>query len=473
MRSMLSRPFLVALLLLGACDLDGGGDPLLGAEGVAPTTASGVTVAAPSIFAEAVGSYRSSPEGSDFDAIDSNTRGYVAVGPCGTAGYVFRALEDAAGSKKYSLRYREVATDGATTETTLVEQSSPLAFEWSLVFDGECRPHVFRVADDHYERWTREAGADAFTTTDVLDDLEMVFGTVTRIDHHAAVRGHDGAVHVFFEIWVDGQSKFLHAIEVPAGWDYETTGFEQADIWEYFGFAVDAEGVPHTAYRFDRHLGYARLEGGSWQHEDVALRADFDDEPALMGSIAVGPGSTAAPHIAATYAHRSLTGSFQRTQLRYSWRDDIGGWHTQILVQDSDRYAGGDGTQFTGWDPHITVDAGGHPHVAFSDLASWHAPLPDSDPPINANDYLGGQIRYIYRDGDAGAAWSLATLFEQLGQTESPNPLHGLSHPTVAVAGDGRTAHVIGMERVIQGPTALYSNEQTTTYRGLYFRATR
>ena len=390
----------------------------------------------------------------NYQQLGSNTRGHMQHNACGTLGLLYRKTDLDRKAAAFSLVLYENGASGTTSQTvyTADYEYQLGGFNWSLVYDAQCRPSVIRLNEKQYFRHTRDGDAWQQETLDL--GLEAALGkSVTGVNHLAALADKDGVTHLLMGVTTsDGVSRVVHAVEGQDGFTLTMAEEMDSDIWEVFSFAIDDNGGIHSAYKKDRHLYYARLEGGTWTREPVILRANFDTEAAWNASLALTP--TGEPVIASTYIQRVETGSFSYAELRYNTRAKGGAWHSQTILTKSDGYAGGDGVKYTGDDPCLVFDGQGRAHLAFNDMASWHAE--------NGNDYLSGQVRYGYNGGDG---WQFFTVVAQQGQSQSPNPLHDFIHPTLAVSWDGDTLYFAGVERVIEGPTLAFDPGVTVQRR--------
>lgn len=461
--------FLILIPAMVAC---GGRSPIA----VPGSTEVGVTFTRS--INEVTGNDRSGPDESKYDPINSNTRGYLGVSTCGTLGLIYRKVVDDGGFKQ-GMAYYGVDADGTGTESLLgeMQNGSSLEFNWSLVFDGDCAPHVYQAGDGGYRHWSMEGSA--WTSEDLDLGLETVLGeSPDSLTHLFGERAPDGNIHLIFETWVDGGRRLLHAVESGGTWTVDSIPTLQDTmpdpdmknfLWRFYDFAVDSSGGVHVGFNWDRHLYYGKLEGGTWRTEAVRQRDNFDQEAAVTASLALDPGGR--PHIAATFAQRATTGSWRYMDLRYYQRLADGSWSGEILVTQADGYVGGDGNRFTGYDPHLVFDGQGRAHIVFNDVSSWHFWLTDDFDPesVHANDHIFGQLRYLFHNG---AGWEWYTLVSQPGQNESPQPLHDMPNPTIAVSADGGTLAFAAVERLIQGTTFRFDTMVEMTYKMVVTRAT-
>lgn len=469
---MYKYPSFLLVLMLGVVACGGSRT-----QTAAPGTTE-VTVGFTKVLNTVSGNDRSGPEDSKYDAIDSNTRGYLRLSSCGTIGLMYRKLDKDGDTQRTSLAYYGVDAAGAGAEQILATENSwsSLKLNGSLAFDADCAPHVFRASDDTYSHWSMDGGN--WVSEDLDLGLEALLGdTPSNITHLYGDRAPDGKVHLIFEAWAQGDKRLIHATDNGGTWSAVTLPTLQDTmpdpnmkdfLWRFYDFAVDAGGGVHVGFNWDRHLYYGKLAGGAWQPEAVKERSGFDQEAAVGASLAVGPDGR--PAIAATFAQRVSTGSWEYMDLRYYERSEGGSWSDEILVTEADGYVGGDGNYYTGYDPHLVFDGEGRAHIAFNDLSSWHFLLTDDFSPdaVNANDYLGGQVRYVFHNG---GAWEYYTLYEQPGQSASPNPLEDLPHPTIAVSANGGLLALAGMERIIHGTTLRFDTTVDVDYSMILMRA--
>jgi len=461
----------IAIMAMGivACGPAGSGNsPSASPGGTEVTTSLTETIH------EVTGDDRSGPDNSDYDSLNSNTRGYLRLSKCGTLGLVFRKVEDNNGSWQTKLAYYEIDASGTgTTQDIEIITGDYWAkmFNWSLVFDEECEPHVYWARDGVYQHWTRN-GSD-WSVEDLPLDLEGLLGEKpNRVEHFFGGMGLDDKLHLIFRVYLSvGEGGFVHAVRDGGTWTATEIPFIATEfMWRFFDFVVDSQGDLHLGYNEDRHLYYAKLVNGAWQSEAVAKRGNFDQEAAVTATIALGPGDR--PSIASTFAQRATTGSWQWMELRYYEQRDDGSWSNDTLITRADGYSGTDGNKYTGYDPHMVFDAQGRAHVAFNDVSNWHFLWYDEwepdEPPINTNDYMGGQVRYLIRND---GRWKWYTLYTQQGQTESANPLHDMPYPSIAVSPDGGDIAFAAMERVVHGTTLRFDLGVEVDYKAVVLRA--
>ena len=114
-----------------------------------------------------------------------------------------------------------------------------------------------------------------------------------------------------------------------------------------------------------------------------------------------------------------------------------GTWSSELVADQADGYVGGDGNHYAGAQVQLFFDAYGQPYITFNDLASWH---------ITYNYTAVGQIRYAIK---ACGQWVDKTIFQQDGQTASPNPIHECLIPTMVLGADHQTMVFACAERTI------------------------
>lgn len=309
----------------------------------------------------------------------------------------------------------------------------------SLFYDDSCQPVIIEAGSGSFVEHQNDG--TAWTSTTVLDpDVDLVDEGVDWISHVASELGRDGLWHVFALGQGGDETKLVHGSRSPAAegsWTFEVLDLpESTDIDD---LAVDSAGALHLVYRntqypcdpCDLSLYYARRPAdGDWSTAVVqpGRWGDPNDELAREATIAVNPEDQ--PFIAAQFQTRVVTGSLTSTVLRVYGLvgDEFCG---EDVAVESDGYAGSDGIEFTGSNPALEIDDTGRLHVLFADLSAWHT----SD---GAN-AIPGQLRYAIR---AGSTWQVETLIEQPGQTDSNNPLQGMSAPSLALASDGSSAFI-------------------------------
>ena len=469
----------------------GGGDGGGGSDdmGGGPQVTSQVDVIENTAVDEQVGQGRNGPGTSQFDQLDSNRSGYLAQSSCGTVGLLYRDYSLDEDPDSWGLVFFERATDGTTTtEVVMSEDGSPSGFSWSLLYDADCDPVVVWQDGEGYTEYTR--GDDAWEGTEHAIDVAGLFGDDSGwVDHHSAFVGADGALHLF-AFCINGESyNVIHGVRGDAGWQFSgSDDVDAAEVdeeplldvpsdinpaylpdltWETYQYAVDASGTVHAVFSLNRHLYWGRLAAGAWTGEAVQMRPinessglhDWDKDAAGAASLALD--SSGEPAVAAIFKERVVTGSLRDAELRYYRRTGAGSWTMATVATEADGYVGGDGNKYTGDTPSLVFDGNDHPHIAFNDIASWH-----NDNGWNETE--SGQLRYALHNGNN---WETHTLFVQPGQTESPNPLQDFIHPSIAVTSDGRGLYFAGMERVIDGPSLIYDNDVSVTYRGRFFCA--
>jgi hypothetical protein len=324
-----------------------------------------------------------------------------------------------------------------------------------LHYDDACAPHVVAYDSDGYTHWVREG---AFWTEHSIDLSQFVGG----FWHLGSTWGEDGRLHLFTTVYNDDFTAFqgvFHATFEQGAWSTELLEPIEADDDEWragLDLLVVADGTIHVLYSRNRHLAYARTDGAGWLRETIREREVFDHEPAWGGSLALD--AAGVPHVVATEADRRTTGSL--IEVRLIWHTRAGGtWSGQTVLAESDGYAGGDGTNYTGLQPFLVFDAAGVAHIVFTDLASWHDDL-------NQNDTIRGHLRYLQWDGEG---WKVASLVPQPDQLTSPELLHELLLPQLRL--DGSTLQIFAMERVTDGPTVTYDPDPLSSHRLLLFEA--
>jgi hypothetical protein len=424
-------PFtLISILLLTACpvmddddsvddDDDGVGDRCdLGETG--PDTAFSPVVTDTSEL-ETWSTQQQNTVGIDSTAAyGPHPRGGARIGPCGEVGLAAVLRENAPNR----LVYHNLTT-GSVDDLGAASWASP-----GLVFDDDCSPLVL-LGDGTSVVEQRRVGPDWSSRT--AFDVALM-GLSGSVDLVSVDPGGDGLLHVLAHVWEGDDIRLLHASRSSAaGVDWTTELLDSPPAVTVWDYAVDGLGRIHAVYErgdfpcdpCDVALRYASLEGGGgWQETVVeeGLWGPPHDEMAVDASLAVD--SQDRPVIAASFRRRAVTGSMQSQALRvYAERD--GELCAEQPVAENDG--------FTGALPALVVDDDDRIHVLFADLAAWHGSNGWSNT-------ITGQLRYSVR---SGSSWTTATLLQQSGPDTTPQPLVGVTAPSLAVAGDGSQA-VIG-----------------------------
>ncbi len=324
------------------------------------------------------------------------------------------------------LAYREIGAETFEVVAAGASNARP-----SLFFEADCEPVVITASSGVYSEHRR--GGDDWTATTIFDPaVDLPGEDLGQPSHFAADLGRDGRWHLFAHVGQMRPDRLVHGSRAASGGDWTFEVLPAPEATEVADYAVDSSGVIHAVYRAteypcdpcDVSLYYARLDpSGSWEEdvvqegvwgpphdefcEDATLTIDGDDRPV----------------VAAQFQRRVETGSLISAALRVYIRRG-GEFCGEVVVTQSDGYAGSDGTDFTGSNPAVEVDGSGRIHVLFSDLSAWH----DS----TGSNTISGRVRYAVRSGES---WQIFTVIEQPGQTESPSPLIGAGRLNLALSG--------------------------------------
>jgi len=357
-------------------------------------------------------------------ATGSHVLGAIRIGPCGEVGMAASLR----GNSPHQLAYLDLGSGVVTDLGTSYARPG-------LLFDDACAPLVLTPYMTEIVEHRRDG--DDWTSRTAFDVLDLGIGDDVSL---AAVdRDPGGGLHVLAHAWADGGMVLVHGSRpAAAGSDWTAEQVPMPDATDVWDFAADAAGRLHTVYRqmdtpcdpCDVSLRYAVLQGGGgWQEEVVeeGLWGPPHDELATDATLAIDDQDE--PVIAASFATRAVTGSVQSQALRVYARRG-GELCVEQPVTQSDGYTGSDGTDFTGALPALELDDEGRLHILFADLAAWH----DGTGRSNS---ITGQLRYALR---AGQGWQVATPLVQAGPSASPQPLRGMTAPTLAVSADGALA---------------------------------
>ena len=386
--------------------------------------------------------------GAVYELIQADPSGYdgVRYDAGGTLGIMF---SDGA----YQTTYRTMQADGTTQDESLPPWSWPLSYGgsglqhwcWLLGYDAAGLPHCLartsasssRGCDVSYRM------ADGTWVSDTV--ISPSNGTYSG-EFKAAVQDN-GAVHVL-----------SYTMQGSVTYYYKSGGVWLSDVvytaasGEFINsaaIAVDSSGRPHIAYNvyFDYDLGldlrYAQKSTGGWIYETVRRTQDYGNA-GTRPSIAMMPNGQ--PAIASTFQDfHDVGGSIMYAYLQYSTRTGADAWHHATIATHADNFAGSDGSQYTGYHPHLAFDGSSRPHIVFSDLASSHFPLDIGGGVwVSAQSSQRGQIRHAYHNG---AGWQLATLYRQthtLLPSTTTEDLMVLEDFTVSPSG-GRL-HILGYD---------------------------
>jgi len=389
----------------------------------------------------------------------------LAVGLCGTAGLVF--LAEHQGSME--IFYLDVTAAGGLPEIVDAEVSWPDA-QVSLLFDSGCVPHVVASTfDDTLVDYTREDDGTWIPTIVAAD--AALGGAPDWVNFQHADLSADGSMRILGTGWIAGGETPFVASRGPGG-AWAITAYPKHPVAEQvLAWAPANDGSIHAIFEkpetypcdpCDKNLYWGRVSpGGVWEEAQVSgtVWGKPDDRFTNQPDIAV----TAAgdPVIVGRWQRRAVTGSLKESELRVYAPATEGEWCYETVVTTPDGYAGGDGKKYTGEMPQVTVDGQGRVHVAFHDLTEWH----DSNKWANG---VQGQLRYAVHDGKD---WTVTTIFEQPGQVESPEPLHGFARGMVAPTSDGGTVFFSGVERIWETDSIYNDTEMPMTYKAHVFKA--
>jgi hypothetical protein len=367
-----------------------------------------------------------------------------------------------------ALVYYEVDRHGLATNTTLFTTETAIPPEtWSLVFDSSCHPHVLRLVGNRYEHWQRKGRL--WVKTELSLNWEAL-GEISSIQPGTALLGQDNRVHLLFNVTLaDNSKRFVNATLLYNDWQGGVWQTQLANTlltnesWgnQTLDYAVDQPGTVHVIYALEvegvkRNLQYAQLHSDTWQAEVVFLGEDVIGQgfTTVASNASLALDNQGQPVIASLLVRHVDTGSYQSAQLLYHTRVN-GQWQNQVIAQESDNYAGTDGTHFTGSSPHLIFDPKNRPHLVFSDIASWHNSQ-------GSNETISGQLRYATLTNSG--SWVLETITKQTGQSISPNPLNGLIAPTLAITPEGKRLVFAGTEFSAQATSLIYSLADITTH---------
>lgn len=364
-------------------------------------------------------------------------RGAMAASSCGDLGLVY--LDSSGG-----VTYAHFTEDGLEEQSTVLAApsgSAPVVF-----YDASCAPQVVAI----------DSGGLIQASPDGQDGWQSSPIPLTPLTDHTAaglqglVRGRDGKWHLFLTGVESGTPRFLQGTLEGGSWSFRSLPTIQwtgtSNFWTspgVFNYAVDSQGEVHAVYNDGPDLGYAVTSGGAWQQEIVVPAADDRDVPGFDAYLAIGPDDE--PAIVNGHSTHHSGWSIKTLKLDYLSRSG-GTWTSELVADAADGYVGGDGNKYTGAQVQLFFDAYGQPFVTFNDLASWH---------ITYNYTAVGQIRYAIK---ACGQWYHATIFQQDGQTVSPNPIHECLMPTMVLGSDHQTMLFACAERTIADELASNNN---------------
>ena len=302
------------------------------------------------------------------------------------------------------------------TEAGLEEQSTVLAAPSGqapvLFYDSSCAPQVVAFDSEGDLIQASLSGQDSWQA-DPIPLTPLTGHTASGIA--GLVLGRDGKMHLFLNGSDGGTQRILQGTLDGASWSFRSLPPIElvggSTYWTHsqvFNYAVDSQGEAHAVYNSGSELGYAVTSSGAWQQEIVEPVADDRDIPGFEAHIAIDPDDQ--PAIANGHSTHYVGWSIKTLTFNYYTRDG-GTWTSELIADEADGYVGTDGNRYTGAQVQLFFDAWGQPHVTFNDLASWH---------ITYNYTAAGQIRYAIK---ACGQWQYKTIFQQDGQSVSPNPI--------------------------------------------------
>ena len=397
---------------------------------------------------------------------NNHSGGWQAI-ECGTVGGVFWDSDPEDEAYDWKLIYLEVNNDEWTVEEVIAGTGQQPRKGSTLYFNG-CDPEVLLVEDNTYLTFRRE---NAVWTEYMLDpeiedlgNLEHFSARQNHLIAHAQINNEDRIIHGLF----DGSEWSFEALndittittDVDPDWnlppDIPPENFPELSI-EMLDYAFGSDGTIYAAVSINRHLYFATHSTTGWSAELVYFRPSFDEDAVQSVSLDISNSGSVA--IATKHARRVITGSMADVSL-WVWHRVEEQWIYDEVATHSDGFAGTDGDRFTGEEVFARFDYQDRLHVAFADIASWH----------NENGYnisSFGQLRYaVYHDN----FWTLATLFEQSGQTESSLPVYEGTRSSLAIIEN--TVHSLIREALIESESPPYDNSPETTYRLMYCKAT-
>ena len=383
------------------------------------------------------------PQVSSPDYLDYSRRGEVGV--------VYLDVEKSERGYYHRLRYCRIMQDQLPEPPQVIYNKKVyrqrVAMAWSLAFDASSRPHIVCQHHRDYLHYYRQGNHWQCQQLCQLLSQELSL-KITWITHYKLVLGQDGRLHLFLQAHAGrGRRAFVYGI-----WDNHWKFTELKHISDQiFGAAIERSGKIHLAYEVDRHLYYATNQGKSWKQEPVALRDNFDSEPAWNASLAID--RRGKPFIAATFIQRGGGGSFRFAQLRLHSRH-AGKWSTKVIAARCAGYYGRDGKQYTGISPYLAIDDNGRKHIIFTDMASWHG--------SEGNDYASGQLRYCWHDKNG---WQTQIVYKQVGQAQKARPISEFWHPALALSADGSKLYIAGLERTTFSSVNRYNPDAIRYYR--------
>ncbi len=375
---------------------------------------------------------------------------HVRVSACGTVGVLFRdVVKSPDGSFDTSVVAQVFAGTGVSAPprgylATAAKKDAPLPTSGTLVFSDEatgCKPRVWRASDVRagYDLWTLKDDG-TWQSLDALPGLEVALGKLpAAVRHLAADMDGLGQMHLLFEAtFASGDPASVHAWVKDGAWTIARFQPPSTD-GGCFGYAFASGGALHAVCLKGGDIVHGLLDGAGWSYATAVAAGDAS---AVLLPTSIALGGYDVPLIAYTRLQRIEDGpngtpDYAYAQLELAMQAQDGSWGSQVIVQETDGYLGGDGKRFTGWAPMVVVPSGsGGIHVAFSDIAASHGSdlVQQFDP---------GQARYAFR---TGSDWKLATIFRQrLLATDHRSDLGW--NPLIGVSPNGKQAAFLVLEQ--------------------------
>ncbi len=394
----------------------------------------------------------------------SGMLGTLRYGPCGAAGLLLWIGE---GSET-----ELVFTDPTTSGDLEVVDPEGGARDASLFFDADCTPLVVRSSvSKGVIEYTRD-DSGAWTGATVLDDFETVLGDApSSLTQVASNVGKDGKLYVFIRAMLGDEAVLVRGereAAATAAWSF--VEMPEPEATELHGYWVDGSGNTHTLFRntpypcdpcnVDFYHGTYSIGDTAWTTEVVQAGKWGDPLDEFIEEATLVFDSAGNPFIAAHFGRHVITGSYNSAELRLYGMVD-GTWCGEIIASETDGYAGTDGTNCTGADPQIVIDGNDRIHIIFQDQSLWHVD--------GMENQIRGQLRYAVR---SGAKWYKSILLEQPGQTESTNPLVGLSASLLAVSPGGAEIVAATVAQSWQTDSTYNDESVPATYRAQSVTAT-
>ena len=371
-----------------------------------------------------------------------------------------------------TLTYKTIRPDGSETVETV---ATGTRLEISvLLFDGSSRPHIFvanSTATDqtivHYYKnnneWQSETALHFYNEGGIfIYELSaapgpdgsfhlLILKTCARIDSSSDILSWD-----YLDAHFD--SHLYHATNASGSWlkelihryDMIYTYDMYIKILSRQDMKVDDAGAVHVVFgeqinsndyeNSPSRLCYATNKTGSWVIETASNYASGSrDDAGWFPSLCLDKAGT--PHVSCMYVQRCSTGSAVYAQLLFLKRIGMENWRSETIAEYDDGYYGSDGRNFTGALSHLVFDDQDAPHIAFSDVASFHEEINGSV----TNVMITGNVRHAVRQN---GSWSIATKYHQPAPVGFFNAveMHGMC---LLISAMSDTIHVIGQELTI------------------------